>query len=123
MEVLSERVRQRRAVYDRYVKALDGLPGISFVPEPAGFYSNRWLTTIQVNPAESGGITREDIRLALEAENIESRPLWKPMHMQPVFASCDFYGSGVSERLFEFGLCLPSEIGRESCRERVCPYV
>src|SRR3546814_8688412 len=71
MEVLPERVRQRRAVYDRYVKALDGLPGISFVPEPAGFYSNRWLTTIQVNPAESGGITREDIRLALEAERSE----------------------------------------------------
>lgn len=108
MEVLPDRVKQRRAVYDRYVAELSDLPGITFVPEPEGFFSNRWLTTIQVNPAQSGGITREDIRLALEAENIESRPLWKPMHMQPVFKDCDFYGSGVSEKLFEDGLCLPS---------------
>lgn len=108
MEVLPDRIRQRRAVYDRYVETLSDLPGITFVPEPDGFYSNRWLTTIQVDPAVTGGIPRENIRLALEAENIESRPLWKPMHMQPVFKGCDFYGSGESEQLFERGLCLPS---------------
>lgn len=108
MEVLPDRVKQRRAVYDRYIAELSDLPGITFVPEPEGFFSNRWLTTIQVDPTQTGGITREDIRLALEAQNIESRPLWKPMHMQPVFEGCDFYGSGVSEKLFENGLCLPS---------------
>ncbi len=65
--------------------------GIYFLPEPAGYISNRWLTTILVNPEETGGVTREDIRLALEEENIESRPLWKPMHMQPLYNDCEFY--------------------------------
>ena len=65
--------------------------GIYFLPEPAGYFSNRWLTTILVNPEETGGVTREDIRLALEEENIESRPLWKPMHMQPLYEGCEFY--------------------------------
>lgn len=108
MEVLPERVQQRRAVYDQYVQKLKDVPGINFLPEPDGYYSNRWLTTILVNPEQTAGITREDIRLALEAENIESRPLWKPMHLQPVFAGAPFYGDGTSERLFEQGLCLPS---------------
>jgi len=107
MEVLADRVAQRRANYQRYVKALDRLAGISFLKEPSGFYSNRWLTTILVD-AEVAGVSREDIRLSLEAENIESRPLWKPMHLQPVFAGAPFYGDGTSERLFEQGLCLPS---------------
>ena len=70
--------------------------------------SNRWLTTIHVNPKKTGGINREDLRLALEAENIESRPLWKPMHMQPVFQDFPYYGDGLSEKLFEIELCLPS---------------
>ncbi len=108
MEVLPVRILQRRAVYEQYVQKLSGVPGISFVAEPEGYYSNRWLTTILVDPELTGGITREDIRLALEKENIESRPLWKPMHMQPVFADAPFYGDGTSERLFEQGLCLPS---------------
>lgn len=108
MEVLPERVKQRRANYDFYVGALGNIPGISFLPEPAGSYSNRWLTCILVNPEQTGGVTREDIRLALEAENIESRPLWKPMHLQPVFADSPYFGGQVAEKLFEQGLCLPS---------------
>ena len=77
--------------------------------QPGGgdFNSNYWLTCITVEPGEAG-VTREDVRLALEADNIESRPLWKPMHLQPVFKDAPFYGNGTSERLFEVGLCLPS---------------
>lgn len=108
MAVLEQRIQQRRANYDGYVSALKDTPGISLLPEPAGFFSNRWLTTISVDPEKSGGITREHIRLALEKENIESRPLWKPMHLQPVFKDCPFYGDGTCEHLFEQGLCLPS---------------
>ncbi len=108
MKVLDLRIRQRRANYDFYRELLDDVPGISFLPEPEGSFSNRWLTTILVNPSRSGGITRETIRLALEEENIESRPLWKPMHLQPVFRRFPFFSTGVSERLFDQGLCLPS---------------
>lgn len=108
MEVLDERVKQRRANFDLYTKELQGIEGISFVQEPQGYFSNRWLTTILVNPSKTGGITREDIRLALEKENIESRPLWKPMHLQPVFEGAAFYGNGLCETLFNNGLCLPS---------------
>ena len=108
LEVLQQRVEQRRANYSFYFDALKEVPGISFLPEPAGSFSNRWLTTITVNQQQSGGITREDIRLALEKENIESRPLWKPMHLQPVFQQYPFYGDGTSEKLFDQGLCLPS---------------
>ena len=72
------------------------------------YYSNRWLTCIVVDPITNKGLTREEIRLAMEAENIESRPLWKPMHQQPVFASSKNYLNGVSDKLFENGLCLPS---------------
>ena len=109
MEVLPERVAQRRKNYSFYVKALENIAGISFLPEPEGFFSNRWLTCILVDPAlTNNAVSREDIRLALEKENIESRPLWKPMHLQPIFSGSPFYGEGTSERLFEMGLCLPS---------------
>jgi dTDP-4-amino-4,6-dideoxygalactose transaminase len=108
MQVLEQRVAQRRANHRWYKEQLGGVPGISFLPEPEGYFSNRWLTTILVDPAESGGITREDIRLALEAENIESRPLWKPLHLQPVYSDCPAFVNGVSEALFKDGLCLPS---------------
>lgn len=108
MEVLPERIKQRRANNNFYTTALKDIPGISLLKEPEGFFSNRWLTTILVDPEESGGITREHIRQALEKENIEARPLWKPMHQQPVFKGCPFYGEGLSERLFATGLCLPS---------------
>ena len=108
MHVLPERIGQRRANYQFYLDLLGELPGISFLPEPKGFFSNRWLTTIVVNPQLTGGITREHIRLALDAENIESRPLWKPMHLQPVFEGFPYFGDKVAEGLFENGLCLPS---------------
>ncbi len=107
LEVLDDRVAARRRIFERYVETLGDLPGISFMPEPDGFFSTRWLTSITVNPQQFGA-SREDIRLALEAENIESRPVWKPMHMQPVFASCRAVTNGVAERLFVDGLCLPS---------------
>lgn len=106
MEVLAKRIEQRRAIYNRYYDKMKNLKGVSFVDEPAGYFSNRWLTTILIDPAS--GITRETLRLALEQDNIESRPLWKPMHMQPIFADAPFYGDGTSERLFRDGLCLPS---------------
>jgi len=119
MEVLPDRVQQRRANYTFYKEAFADLPAIQFADEPNGdYYSNRWLSTILVD--ETKGVSREDIRLALEAENIESRPLWKPMHLQPVFEGAPFYGNGTSERLFEKGLCLPSGSNMTSDeRERV----
>jgi dTDP-4-amino-4,6-dideoxygalactose transaminase len=109
MEVLDERVAQRRANNQRYREFFTGVDGITFQTEPdADYYSNYWLTAILIEPSLTGGITREDVRLALDAENIESRPLWKPMHMQPVYEGTKFFGSGVCEKLFEQGLCLPS---------------
>lgn len=109
MEVLEVRVDQRRANNKRYREFFDGVPGITFQTEPTDeYYSNYWLTAVLIEPTLTGGITREDVRLALEAENIESRPLWKPMHMQPVYEGSKFYGSGICEELFDKGLCLPS---------------
>jgi len=108
MEVLPDRIVNRRANFSYYHKALSDLPGIIFHHEPDGFFSNRWLTCLTINPKLSDGVTREDIRLALEKENIESRPLWKPMHVQPVFKECPVWVNGISEKLFETGLCLPS---------------
>jgi dTDP-4-amino-4,6-dideoxygalactose transaminase len=77
-------------------------------PEREGAYSNRWLTCITIDPVKNNGLSREKIRLALETENIESRPLWKPMHLQPVFSHSHSFINGTSEKLFEQGLCLPS---------------
>ncbi len=108
MTVIDERVKQRRNNFDYYVNELGALPGISFLKEPEGSFCNRWLTTVLVDRERSNGISRETIRLALEKENIESRPLWKPMHQQPVFSAAPAYVNGVSEALFEDGLCLPS---------------
>lgn len=112
MEVLATRVEQRRAVFQRYHEYFSkwnaqGMQ-IEFQPEREGAYSNRWLTAILIDPAKNKGLTREDLRLALEKEIIEARPLWKPMHLQPVFTGSDFYGTAVCEELFEIGLCLPS---------------
>ncbi len=109
MEVLPKRIEQRRANYNFYTNALKNIAPISFLSEPEGYFSNRWLTCILVDPDLSkNDVTRETIRLALEKENIESRPMWKPMHLQPVFMKYPFYGDGTSERLFDTGLCLPS---------------
>src|SRR5262245_47595872 len=107
LAVLPERVAARRRVNARYRELLAGEPGISFMPQAPHGEPNCWLTCIVVDPQEAG-TERERIRLALEAEDIESRPLWKPMHLQPVFAAAPAYGGGVSTRLFEHGLCLPS---------------
>ncbi|HEY8931261.1 MAG TPA: aminotransferase class I/II-fold pyridoxal phosphate-dependent enzyme [Mucilaginibacter sp.] len=108
MQVLDERVEQRRAVYDFYVKEFADLPGIEFLNEPEDSFSNRWLTAVLVDPEKTNGVTREALRAALEKDNVESRPLWKPMHLQPVFEHYPSYLNGVSETLFNKGLCLPS---------------
>ena len=106
MEVLPERVLQRRKNFEFYTKAFKDIPEIKFAKEPSDrYYSNHWLTTVLI---ESNQFTREDVRLALVDDNIDSRPLWKPMHLQPVFAGSPYYGNGTSDRLFETGLCLPS---------------
>lgn len=105
LRVLNLRVDGRRANFDFYRDALKDIEAITFQPEPDGARSNRWLTTVCIG---GGKVERETIRLALERENIESRPLWKPMHLQPVFEGCPAYTNGVSEDLFRRGLCLPS---------------
>ena len=107
LTVLDERIKAKRIIFDYYQKALGDLPGIEFIPEAPYGRSNRWLTVILVTP-ESFGADREEIRVGLERENIESRPAWKPMHLQPVFKGCRIRGGGVSEDLFRRGLCLPS---------------
>ncbi len=108
MEVLDERVNQRRKNFQIYKAALKNLEGIEFLDEPTGLFSNRWLTTILVDPSQTGGIDREQIRIELEKHNIESRPLWKPMHLQPIFKQYPYYGETIAENLFDKGLCLPS---------------
>ncbi|MEL5892548.1 aminotransferase class I/II-fold pyridoxal phosphate-dependent enzyme [Bacteroides sp. GD17] len=108
MFVLDEHVARRRAIHDLYTELLKNVPGITVMQNPdEDTDSNFWLTCILVDP-DKAGKTREDIRLKLDAENIETRPLWKPMHLQPVFKDAPFYGNGTSERLFDIGLCLPS---------------
>ncbi len=109
MEVLNDRVRRKREIFEAYKQLFANCPGVSFQEELPGMYSNRWLTTILIDPVSSpGGITAETLRLHLEKDNIESRPLWKPMHLQPVFKGAPFFGGTVSENLFKKGLCLPS---------------
>ena len=108
LQVIDDRVAKRRANYEFYFKNLNNLNGISFLQEKHLAFSNRWLTTIIVDPAETNGISWKDIQQVLEDDNIESRPLWKPMHSQPIFNNCPSYINGVSERLFNYGLCLPS---------------
>jgi len=126
LRVLDERVEKKRWIFDYYRQALEGLPGIEFMPEPDWSRSSRWLTVILITPDEFGA-DRETVRLALEAENIESRPVWKPMHLQPVFRvrgrkvigsrqknkdqtqyPARLVGGAVAEDLFNRGLCLPS---------------
>lgn len=108
MEVLDKWIELRRRNYTYYKKSLDQLPGISFLDEPAGYSSNRWLTTILIDPSGTNGVDKEMLRIGLLEENIESRPLWKPMHLQPVFSKYPGYLNGISEALFNNGLCLPS---------------
>jgi len=107
LRVLDARVDQRRANYRFYRERLGDLPGLSFMPEHPAGRPTCWLTCVTIEPGEFGA-TREDVRLALERENIESRPVWKPMHLQPVFAGCRIRGGDVARDIFESGLCLPS---------------
>lgn len=107
LQILSERVQRKREIFDSYRQLLGDLPGISFMPEAPWGQSTRWLTVITVDPKQFGA-TSKDIRLALEENNIESRPLWKPMHLQPVFQNNETVGGVVAEMLFDQGLCLPS---------------
>lgn len=104
---LAERVAVRRRIFNRYVEGLGTLPGVAFMPEAPYGRCTRWLTCLTIDPRRFGA-DREAVRLALEAENIEARPVWKPMHLQPVFAGARMFGGAVSERLFRDGLCLPS---------------
>lgn len=112
MQVLDQRIAQRRFNFERYKKFFDEVNErgyqIRFQEEPNGSFSNRWLTCVLIDPDKNKGVNREKVRLALETDNIESRPLWKPMHLQPVFQQFAFVSTGVSEDLFEKGLCLPS---------------
>jgi dTDP-4-amino-4,6-dideoxygalactose transaminase len=107
LEVLEDRVQARRRNFDFYQEMLGHLPGLTFMPEAAWGRHNRWLTVLLLDPAVAG-VDRELVRLALEAENIEARPVWKPMHLQPIFAHYEAVGGSVAERLFAQGLCLPS---------------
>jgi dTDP-4-amino-4,6-dideoxygalactose transaminase len=108
LSTLEQRVQARRANFERYRDFFRDIEGVTLLEEPRGSRSNRWLTTIQVDPSHTGGLTRKTVRLALEQQNIEARPLWKPMHMQPVFEPYPSFGGSVAERLFDRGLCLPS---------------
>ncbi|MTI29503.1 DegT/DnrJ/EryC1/StrS family aminotransferase [Xanthovirga aplysinae] len=108
MKVLSERIRRRREIYAYYEKHLSVIKGIEFLPEPKGFYSNRWLSCILIHPEYIKGVNREQLRLRLLRHNIESRLLWKPLHLQPLYRNFPYFGNKFSERLFERGLCLPS---------------
>ena len=107
LEVLQERVNARRKNFEFYRETLGHLPGIAFMPEAPWGRSSRWLTVMTVDPQQCG-VDREQLRLALEAANIEARPVWKPMHLQPVFAHYECAGGAVAEEFFERGLCLPS---------------
>ena len=107
LSTLDQRVARRREIFDYYRKHLNDLDGITFMPEMDGSFSSRWLSCILVDP-QIFGANREDIRLALEAQNIESRPVWKPLHLQPLFEGAKMVGGEVSEEIFQKGLCLPS---------------
>jgi pyridoxal phosphate-dependent aminotransferase EpsN len=107
LRVLADRVAARRRIFASYREALGEMPGLAFMPEASYGQATRWLTCITIDP-EAFGATRDEVRRALEAENIEARPAWKPLHLQPVFAGCRCRGGDVARDLFERGLCLPS---------------
>jgi dTDP-4-amino-4,6-dideoxygalactose transaminase len=121
MEVLDAHVALRRAMHDFYVAIFKDIAGVEVFSTPnEDYFANYWLSAITVDSTKTNGITRETLRLALEAENIESRPLWKPMHLQPIFEKYPYYGASVAENLFETGLCLPSGSNlTDADRERI----
>ena len=123
LRVLADRVSARRQVNARYQERLRSISGLLFSPEPEGMRANRWLTTVLIDPALAG-FDREQVRLTLEAEQIESRPLWKPMHLQPLYAAAASIGGAVAERAFEIGLCLPSGSNMaDGDADRICDIV
>lgn len=117
LEQIEKKVARRREIFDNYRSALSQLPGVGFMPEPADCRSTRWLTCMTLDP-ECAAVTPTDLLGKCEDHQIEVRPLWKPMHLQPVFADCKFCGSDVSERLFANGLCLPSGSGMPDADQR-----
>lgn len=124
MEVLKNRVEARRSMHDFYVDLFKNINGVTVFSEPSSdFYSNHWLSAIIVDPSVTGK-TREELRLAFLEDNIESRPLWKPMHLQPIFENAPYYGTNVSEKLFDDGLCLPSGSNiTEEEKERIAKVI
>jgi pyridoxal phosphate-dependent aminotransferase EpsN len=123
LRALPERVAVRRRVAGHYRSALGHLPGVEFMPLAAYGCPNHWLTCLTIDPGRFGA-TREDVRLALEATNVEARPVWKPLHLQPVFAGCRARGGAVAEAIFERGLCLPSGSSlSDADLDRVCAVV
>lgn len=123
LRVLAERVDRRRQINALYRERLGGLPGFVFSPEAPGMHANRWLTTVRIDEAMAG-VNRETVRLALEKDNIESRPLWKPMHMQPVFAEARYQGGDAAARAFADGLCLPSgSVMSDGDVDRICAII
>ena len=122
ISALEARVAARRAVFDRYAAALSGLPGLGLMPEAPWSRATRWLSVILIDPRRFGA-TAEQVRRALERENIESRPVWKPLHMQPAFRGARCHGAGLSARLFEQGLCLPSGMMPPEEQDRVIAVI
>ena len=125
MEVLDEHVALRRQMHDFYVKIFAEIEGVDVFSTPNDdYFANYWLSAITIDASKTNGITAETLRLALEAENIESRPLWKPMHLQPIFSTYPYYGKKVAENLFENGLCLPSGSNlTNNDRERIASVI
>ncbi len=108
LQVLDQRVEARRKVYDWYQGLFAEIPGVTFLAEPEGVLCNRWLTCAIINPKKTAGITHKHLMENMAGENIEARHIWKPMHLQPVFAKHPAFINGVSEHLFHNGICLPS---------------
>ncbi|MEM8549840.1 MAG: aminotransferase class I/II-fold pyridoxal phosphate-dependent enzyme [Verrucomicrobiota bacterium] len=122
-KALPEKITRRRAIFERYVEQLGSLSGVSFMPEASWGQCTRWLTALLIDP-EVAGVSRDEILDALEAENIEGRPLWRPLHSQPYYAQCARYGGEVAEALFAQGLCLPSSSAlSETEQDRVVAVV
>ena len=107
LQSLPARIRRRREIFEFYRQALDGLPGVEFMPELSEGRCTRWLTCLTIDPA-AAGLGRDHVLAALAADNIEARPLWKPLHQQPLYRGAAGFGGGVADRLFAHGLCLPS---------------
>ena len=125
MEVLDEHVALRRQMHDFYVDIFTSIEGVEVFSTPNDdYFANYWLSAITIDATKTNGITAETLRVALEAENIESRPLWKPMHLQPIFSTYPYYGKNVAENLFENGLCLPSGSNlTDKDRERISKVI